>query len=60
MEIGPGRDGRRETGMASFDGDTTCMMETGDRIVIQRSGRDTRIIKISNTSFLETLRKKMS
>ncbi|HIR93088.1 MAG TPA: NAD(+)/NADH kinase [Candidatus Egerieimonas intestinavium] len=60
VEIGPGRDGRRETGMASFDGDTTCMMETGDRIVIQRSGRDTRIIKISNTSFLETLRKKMS
>lgn len=60
VEIGPGRDGHKETGMASFDGATTCMMETGDRIVIERAVQDTRIIKISNISFLETLRKKMS
>lgn len=60
VEIGSGRDGHKETGMASFDGATTCMMETGDRIVIERAVQDTRIIKISNISFLETLRKKMS
>lgn len=60
VEIGPGRDGRRERGVASFDGATACMMETGDRIVIGRAVQDTRIIKISNISFLETLRKKMS
>ena len=55
-----GRDGRKEQGMASFDGGSSCVMETGDRIVIERAVQDTRIIKISNISFLETLRKKMS
>ena len=60
VEIGPGRDGRKEQGMASFDGGASCVMETGDRIVIERAVQDTRIIKISNISFLETLRKKMS
>ena len=46
--------------MASFDGDTSVSMVTGDRIVITRSKKDTRIIKINNISFLETLREKMS
>jgi len=60
VEIGPGRDGGEEKGMASFDGDTSIRLVTGDRIEIERSEQDTRIIKISNRSFLETLRKKMS
>lgn len=60
VEIGEGRDGSQEHGMASFDGDTSVSMVTGDRIVITRSGKDTRIIKINNISFLETLREKMS
>ena len=34
-------------------------MTTGDRIVIRRSVRDTQIVKISNISFLEVLRRKM-
>ena len=34
-------------------------MNVGDRIVIRRSVKDTRIIKISNISFLEVLRTKM-
>ncbi len=60
VEIGEGRDGRTEKGMASFDGDANVSMKTGDKIVISRSGKDTRIIKINNISFLETLREKMS
>lgn len=60
VEIGEGRDGRKEKGMASFDGDANVSMKTGDKIVISRSGKDTRIIKINNISFLETLREKMS
>lgn len=60
VEIGEGRDGSQEHGMASFDGDTSVSMVTGDRIVITRSKKDTRIIKINNISFLETLREKMS
>ncbi len=60
VEIGPGRDKEMEHGIASFDGDTIVPMVTGDRIVIRKSKRDTRIIKINNVSFLETLRNKMS
>ena len=60
VEIGEGRDQSQEHGMASFDGDTSVSMVTGNRIVITRSKKDTRIIKINNISFLETLREKMS
>lgn len=60
VEIGPGRDADIEHGIASFDGDTIVPMVTGDRIVIRKSSKDTRIIKVNNVSFLETLRKKMS
>ena len=45
--------------VASFDGDTNISMNVGDRIVIKRSVSDTKIIKISNISFLEVLRTKM-
>lgn len=45
--------------VASFDGDTNISMTVGDRVVIRRSDRDTKIVKISNISFLEVLRKKM-
>ena len=59
VELGEGRDGSVEQGMASFDGDSSVPMITGDRIVISKSKKDTQIIKINNISFLETLRNKM-
>ena len=60
VELGPSRDGGIEQGMAYFDGDTRVPMQPGDRIVIKKARRDTLIVKISNISFLETLRKKMA
>ena len=60
VELGPSRDGGIEQGMAYFDGGTRVPMKTGDRIVIKKARRDTLIVKISNISFLETLRKKMA
>ncbi|MCI5650049.1 MAG: NAD(+)/NADH kinase [Fusicatenibacter sp.] len=60
VEVGMGRDGNTEHGMAYFDGDTSVPMVTGDRIVIKKAKKDTLIVKISNISFLETLRKKMA
>lgn len=60
VEIGEGRDGGVEQGVASFDGAARVPMITGDRILITKSRKDTRIIKINNISFLETLREKMS
>ena len=45
--------------IASFDGDTNISMTLGDKVVIRRTVQDTKIVKISNISFLEVLRKKM-
>ena len=59
VEITQGAKEGQGKAVASFDGDTNISMTTGDRIVIRRSVSDTRIIKISNISFLEVLRTKM-
>lgn len=60
VEITEGSQKGEAKAIASFDGDTNISMTTGDRIVIKKSVSDTRIIKISNISFLEVLRRKMS
>lgn len=60
VEIGEGREHTIEHAVASFDGDTRAPMNSGDRIEIRKSEKDTLIVKISKTSFLETLRTKMS
>lgn len=59
VELGEGKEGGIEKGMAYFDGVAAMPMVTGDRIRIEKSTKATRIIKINNISFLETLRKKM-
>ena len=43
----------------SFDGDMHMNAKTGDRIVIQKAKETTRLLKLSNVSFLEILRMKM-
>ena len=60
VEIGEGRDGGIEQGVASFDGAARVPMITGDRILISKSNKYTRIIKIYIISVLETDREKMS
>lgn len=60
VEIGPGRKQAEEKGLATYDGDTTIPMMTGDRIVIHRSGVSTKIVKLNRLSFVEVLRQKMS
>ena len=59
VEIGEGSQGCEAKAVVSFDGDTNVPMRTADRVVIRRSVKDTQIIKISNISFLEVLRRKM-
>ena len=60
VKIGPGRDEKVEQAVVYFDGDTRVPMVTGDRVEISRSQKDTLIVKIHNSSFLETLSRKMS
>ena len=59
VEIGPGRTTQPEAATVNFDGEGDRKVETGDTIVVKKSRKDTKIIKISNLSFLEVLRKKM-
>lgn len=60
VSLAAGRDGGEEHGVATFDGDTSVEMVTGDKIIIGKAKKDTQIIKISDVGFLEILRKKMA
>lgn len=60
VEIGEEKDGSRDGTEATFDGDTSILLSGGDQVVISKSAKSARIIKINNISFLEVLRKKMS
>ena len=59
VEIGSRRMESDEKVEVSFDGDETFRLSVGDRIIIRRAGKSTRILKLSKLSFLEILRKKM-
>lgn len=53
--------GKGEVGAAVlFDGDTNISLTAGDRVVIRKAKQCTKIVKISNKSFLEVLRQKMN
>ncbi|MGN0297645.1 MAG: NAD(+)/NADH kinase [Lachnospiraceae bacterium] len=43
----------------NFDGDTRFNLKSGDRVKIKKAIQKTKLIRISNVSFLEILRKKM-
>lgn len=58
IEIGKNR-GANEGMAVSFDGLEGAMLDVGERIIIRRARETTKLIKLSNTSFLETLREKM-
>lgn len=60
VEIGQGRMEQTEVASVSFDGSVHEPMVTGDLIVVQRSSKDIRLVKINNISFLEVLRTKLS
>jgi len=60
VEIKEGHRGAAEGAVVTFDGDTCVSLGCGDRVIIRRSGRCARLVKINNISFLEVLRKKMS
>lgn len=59
IEIGQGRNGQQEEVGISYDGENHIELHTGDRIVIKKARQTTKLLKLSNVSFLETLRRKM-
>lgn len=59
IEIDPEKAARREEALVAFDGEQAAILGAGDYVEIERAGQVTRILKISNASFLEVLRSKM-
>lgn len=60
IEIGPGRRTQTEYCELSFDGTAAVPVATGDRVVVRRAKKKTKIMRIHKESFMETLRNKMN
>lgn len=60
IDIPEGREGSVQTVEANFDGTHNVALRTGDRIVIKRAAKTTKILKLNTESFLEILNKKMA
>lgn len=60
ISVGKGKDGQSQTVEVAFDGGHNVELSTGDRILLKRAEKVTRIIKLSRKSFLEVLHKKMN
>jgi NAD+ kinase len=59
IEVVPRSYEDEEQAGVSFDGDAVALIKPGERFVISRAKNITRILKLNNRSFLESLRKKM-
>ncbi|MFV0364709.1 MAG: NAD(+)/NADH kinase [Suipraeoptans sp.] len=59
VRIGKGRNETIEEACVAFDGSDTHTLFTGDKILIKKANVKSKIVKLSQVSFLETLRKKM-
>lgn len=60
IAIGSGHGTDIDGAEATFDGDTSVKLNSGDKIVITKSEQKVQMIKTKNTSFLEILRQKMA
>ena len=58
--IGQGHEPGAAEASVSFDGDAYITVHSGDHIVVEKSDKSTKIIKLSGVSFLEILRQKMA
>lgn len=59
VEICEGRYGRQEQVSLCFDGAEQTTLVTGERVVIKKSQKAARLVKLSSESFMKTMRKKM-
>lgn len=59
IEIGSRRNKEREEAVVTFDGTDIMRLATGDRVKVKKANEITKLVKLSNISFLETLREKM-
>lgn len=60
VELGGSHAQDNEGAEATFDGDTSVMLNMGNRISITKSQKTMHLVKINHTSFVEILRNKMN
>lgn len=60
VEMLPGHNRGGDDAEVTFDGDTSLRLVCTDKVVIRKSTKKTRLIKINQISFLEVLRNKMN
>ena len=59
VEMGKERYGNKEQMVASFDGSEPVSMKKGDKLVIGKSDMVTKLVKLTEESFLKTMQTKM-
>ena len=59
LEITPRRSNKRESGHVTYDGTYPVEMSVGDKLCIKKSDMKTKMIRLSELSFLERMRKKL-
>lgn len=59
IEIGSRRENSSEEAVVAFDGTDILTLHTGEKIIVKKAEETTKLMKISQISFLETLRRKM-
>lgn len=60
VRIGRGKSGKKQKAEVYFDGDSCRQLEADDGVIITKSTKVTRLIRLSSDSFLEVLHRKMS
>lgn len=60
VELLPGRGKRNPKVVAAYDGSGAIELNAGDKMVINKSKKITKIVKFNRVSFLEILGKKFS
>ena len=55
IEIAHGRDGQTQEVEVNFDGNYKEILYSNDRVVIKKSSATTKIVKLSEESFMEVL-----
>ena len=59
IEIAHGRDGKMQEVEVNFDGNYKEILYSSDRVIIKKATETTKIVKLSEESFLEVLHSKM-
>lgn len=59
LELGRSKEAKQDEAAAIYDGRITSLLTSGDQIVIERAKEETKLVKVTDTSFFQILRSKI-